>query len=155
MSVKKLKELKFQQFKFGTEFVFMFYMSQEKLEELAYRSIQQSSHVKEIQKNQINKIYQEGYRKDEYAYLHRQVWLELHPYYFLLWRLAHPDYFKQRYQNLKQKNPYYACEKSRRFRALHPDYYKQYRERNRKKLQRYWRMYKRKKRGAKTELLIK
>jgi hypothetical protein len=120
-------------------------MIQEISNELTYESIQQSNQDKEIQKNQIKKIYQEEYRKDEYASLHRQVWLELNQYYFLLWRLAHPDYFKLRYQNIKQKNPNYACEKSRRFRALHPDYYKQYRERHRKKLQRYWRMYKRKK----------
>jgi len=124
-------------------------MSQEILKELTYKNVQQSNQVEEIQKDQIKKIYQTEYRKDEYASLHRQVWLELHPDYLLLWRVAHPDYFKLRYQKIKQKDPYYAREKSRRFRALNPDDYKEYREHNRKRLQRYWRMYKRKKRAQK------
>jgi hypothetical protein len=149
MSVKKLKLLKSQHFWAGTIFAYMSSMTQEILRELPYKNVQQSNQIKELQKNQKKKFYQEEYRKDEYASLHREVWRELHPDYFLQWRLAHTDYFKLRYQNIKQKDPYYAREKSRRFRALHPDYYKEYRERNRKKLQRYWRKYKRKKRAQK------
>lgn len=103
-----------------------------------------------IEKLQKRRNYQAEYRRVDYAKLHRQVWLELHPEYFAIWREKNPDYFKVRYRRIKLCDPYYSRECSRKFRRANPDYYKEYRARNRKKLRRYWRMYKRKKR-KKTE----
>lgn len=98
-----------------------------------------------ILKHLAQQEYQKEYRAWDYAKLHRQKWLETKGKH-REWLEKNPDYFKKKCKEWRKKHPDYAKECSKEFHQEHPEYHRTYRNKNRKKLRKYWRDRKRKER---------